>query len=338
MHNNRLINFPVWRLVDNPYLIEVSLSNNQWSCQCQFVESFGIWISGNERKAIDSNDIMCAEAETYIIEFNVTTCTNTTVPSTITQPMILNGLLNPVIGICIVFLFIVFMLLCILYRGTIHVWLYAQCGCRVCHSPPSVEDCVKLYDAFVSYGAKDEAWVTQVLSGELQHGDKPYRVCLHYRDFPVTAYIGESILEACDSSKRTIIVLSKNFIENEWCKFQFKSAHQEVLKKHHSRMIVIVLGEIPTRDLDPDLRLYLKNNTVIHASEKLFWDKLKFAMPEVPASQRDDHIYSSIPERTHPFSSNKFSVNRHSVNENRYSVNCPAPIHANIHQSNAYWA
>ncbi|KAK4296125.1 hypothetical protein Pmani_031357 [Petrolisthes manimaculis] len=343
LHNNHLSNFPVWRLVDNPYLGHVSLSANQWSCQCQFVQSFGIWLTGNERKVSDGREVKCFPGEGtevidqveeygwYIMEFNATTCMNSSAPSTVIQPMVLDNLLHPFLGACAAFVVVVVIILCFLYRGTLRVWVYSQCGFRMCHDANVNDDRDKLFDAFVSYSSKDEAWVNQVLAGELERGDRPYRVCLHYRDFPVTAYIADTIVEAVDSSRRTIIVLSKNFIENEWCRFQFKSAHHEVFKKRRQRLIVIVLGEIPSRDLDADLRLYLKTNTCIHVNDKLFWEKLRFAMPDVSSGpQRVVHTYSSIPDRS-------------SSSTNKYSVNSPTAVHQhNIHHHNqtsdAYWA
>lgn len=334
LQNNRLTNFPVWRLVDNPYLNRVSLASNRWSCQCQFVESFFIWLNGNERKAVDGKDIKCfpedaddGEAGAFITEFNVTTCMNSTSSSTVIQPIVLGNLLHPVIAIVISFVVVVLLVLCFLYRGALRVWVFTRCGFRLCHKATTMDDRDKLYDAFVSYSSKDEAWVNQVLAGELERGERPYRVCLHYRDFPVTAYIADTIVEAVESSRRTIMVLSKNFIENEWCRFQFKSAHHEVFKKGRQRLIVVVLGEIPSRDLDPDLRLYLKTNTCIKASDSHFWDKLRFAMPDVPSNQRVVHAYSSIPERS-------------SSSTNKYSVNSPAGVHHNLHHpgNDAYWA
>nr|QJQ31007.1 toll-3 [Scylla paramamosain]QVX27328.1 toll-like receptor 3 [Scylla paramamosain] len=332
LQNNLLTNFPVWRLVDNPYLSRVSLGANHWSCQCQFVESFGIWLNGNDRKVVDGKDIKCYSEEadeepgSFITDFNVTTCMNSTSTSTVIQPMVLGNLLHPVIATCASFVVVVLLVLCFLYRGALRVWVFSRCGFRMCHKAATTDDRDKLFDAFVSYSSKDEAWVNQVLAGELERGERPYRVCLHYRDFPVTAYIADTIVEAVESSRRTIIVLSKNFIENEWCRFQFKSAHHEVFKKRRQRLIVVVLGEIPSRDLDPDLRLYLKTNTCIKASDSRFWEKLRFAMPDVQNSQRVVHAYSSIPERS-------------SSSTNKYSVNSPAGVHHNLHaSSDAYWA
>lgn len=46
-------------------------------------------------------------------------------------------------------------------------------------------------------------------------------------------------------------------------------------------MIIILLGDLPSKDLDPDIRLYLKNHTYLSCDDKKFWDKLRYALPDV---------------------------------------------------------
>ncbi len=121
----------------------------------------------------------------------------------------------------------------------------------------------------------------QVLAAGLEQGNPHYRLCLHYRDFPVSAYLADTIIEAVESSKRTILVLSQHFLANEWCRFEFKSALHQVLRDRQKRLVVVFLGDVPQRDLDPDLRLYLKTSTCVFWGEKAFWDKLRYAMPDV---------------------------------------------------------
>jgi len=173
-----------------------------------------------------------------------------------------------------------------IYRSELRVWIYSRCGVRVCYRSTLDEEQERLFDAFVSYSDRDKSFVQHVLAPKLEHGEPPYRLALHYRDFAHSAYLADTIVEAVESSRRTIMVLSKNFVENEWCRFQFKSAHHEVLKDRQKRLIVILLGDIPQRDLDPDLRLYLKTNTCISWDDKLFWDKLRFSMPDVKNNMR----------------------------------------------------
>ena len=310
LHNNQLINFPVWRLVDNPYLTSVSLSENLWTCESQFVDSFDIWLSGNLRKVSDGDKINCFPPDRdtgghLILGYNSTTYTNSSISSTVVHTMTFDSMLHPLIAIGVAFVLVVSILVVVLCRKSLKVWLHSQFGLRVCQSSSTNDDKDKLYDAFISYSSKDEVWVNQVLAAELEHGERPYRTCLHYRDFPITAYTTESIIDAAESAQRVIIILSRNFIENEWCRFQFKSAHHEIVKKKRKNMIVIVLGEISLRDLDPDLRLYLKSETCIYSSDKQFWEKLRFAMPDASCNpQRVVHTYSTIPERALAHSKN----------------------------------
>lgn len=168
------------------------------------------------------------------------------------------------------------------------VWLHSKFGVRLFYRTTDIEldDRDKLFDAFVSYSAKDEAFVAEELAPMLENGDPPYKLCLHYREFPVGGFLADTIVQAVESSRRTIMVLSENFIKSEWCRFEFKSAHHQVLRDRRKRLIVIVLGEVPQKDLDPDIRLYLKTNTYLQWGDKLFWEKLKFALPDVPNNQR----------------------------------------------------
>jgi len=178
--------------------------------------------------------------------------------------------------------------------------VHARCGVRICHRACSLdEDQGRLYDAFVSHSDKDRSFVQHVLVPTLEQGQPPYRLALHDRDFAHSAYLADTIVEAVESSRRTSMVLSKNFVENEWCRFQFKSAHHEVLKDRRKRLIVVMLGDVSPRDLDPDLRLYVKTNTCISWEDKLFWEKLRFALPDVKNELRivnDMSIYSEIDE------------------------------------------
>ena len=116
---------------------------------------------------------------------------------------------------------------------------------------------------------------TQVLSPELEHGDPSHRLCLHYRDFPHNAYVADSIVSAVTSSRRTILVLSKNFLVHEWSRFEVKSALHDVLKSGGQRTIILLVGEVSPRDLDPDLLLAVKANPTIHWSDRMFWEKLR---------------------------------------------------------------
>ena len=77
------------------------------------------------------------------------------------------------------------------------------------------------YDAFVSYHKDDRGWVRNELyenidmrDGEVDTIDQPrFRLCIHDRDFIPGEAIEENILKAIESSRKTIVVLSREFLE-----------------------------------------------------------------------------------------------------------------------------
>lgn len=292
LESNRLSTFPVWQLALNPYLVEMGLSDNQWSCDCQFVHHFRGWLQSNLVKVIDAGRIVCVYNNLTnavgppLADFNATSCAAFTGGSTaIVESQVLEDYLPLLLATLCVFLASA-ALVCgaFYYRRELRVWVHSRCGLRMCYKTTAFEeeqDRDRLFDAYVSYSVKDEAFVSQMLAPGLEQSEPRYRLCLHYRDFNVSAYVADTIVEAVESSRRTIVVLSNNFLHSEWCRFEFKSALHEVLKDRRRRLIIVLLGELPQRDLDPDLRLYLKTNTCIEWGDRLFWQKLRFAMPDV---------------------------------------------------------
>ncbi|XP_067006701.2 toll-like receptor 6 [Anabrus simplex] len=308
---NRLVTFPVWQFSSNPYLVEIGLSDNQWSCDCQYLHRFRTWLQGNYVKVVDANKIVCVfnnitnAVGPPLADFNTTSCAAFTGGSTaIVESQVINDYLPLLlVTLCVFLLSAGLVCAAFYYRRELRVWIYSRCGLRMCYKTTAFEeeqDRDRLFDAYVSYSVKDDAFVGQVLAPGLEQNDPNYRLCLHYRDFNVSAYVADTIVEAVESSRRTVVVLSKNFLHSEWCRFEFKSALHEVLKDRRRRLIIIVLGELPQRDLDPDLRLYLKTNTCIEWGDRLFWQKLRFAMPDVKKVSCSGSNRSSVRHNHHP--------------------------------------
>lgn len=312
LDHNRIVEYSVWNLPVS--LLEVTLAANPWSCDCEFSERLREWIIRGDA-VTDASNVRCVVNSTeldfynenmyvnrtelgfYVVQENGTICTgaanidnsingNLTATKTIIKRQAIQDYLPLlVITLGVFAVIVVVTLLLFIFRQEVRVWFHAKFGVRLFHRRTGFErdDRDKLFDAFVSYSSKDEAWVAEVLAPALEPN---YKLCLHYRDFPVGAFLADTIVQAVESSKRTIMILSENFIKSEWCRFEFKSAHHQVLRDRRRRLIVILLGEVPQKDLDPDIRLYLKTNIYLQWGDKLFWEKLKFALPDVPNNQR----------------------------------------------------
>ena len=167
------------------------------------------------------------------------------------------------------------------YRRHIKIWLYTRFGFhpwdKVDENPEE-----KDYDAFVSYCRKDVDWVLGTLLPYLEAPQCGFHLCIHERDFVPGVAITKNIMTAIQYSRRTILVLSPDFIKSGWCDLEFQVAHQRALEDRSNFLIVVLLKEVDRKDLDETLNLYMKTKTYVNAGDKWFWQKMLYAMPKVP--------------------------------------------------------
>ncbi|KAF9823254.1 hypothetical protein SFRURICE_000147 [Spodoptera frugiperda] len=347
LHHNRLVTLTVWQI--NPAITEITLSFNPWSCDCEYTEMFREWTKrvssitdlsdikciyskGNSTELTVYNESMYSDPDSgfKITSENGTLCTG--LPSinnsingnlTATRTIITNEevqdyipLLVATLG-CFLLVSLVSMIIFI-FRQEMRVWFHSKFGVRLFYRATDREDSEKMYDAFLCYSSKDEVWVTEELASMLERGDPSYKLCLYYRD--LSAHVTEKIRQAVESSRRTIMVLSENFLRCEWVRYELKSALHQVLRDRRKRLIVVLLGQVPQKDLDPDIRLYLKTNKCLHADDRLFWEKLKFALPDV----RNNPRCRGVPS---PVVSGGLPMHRHHHVRNHLGMLPQPPVH-----------
>ncbi len=241
------------------------------------------------------------------------------------------------LGVIAAFVLVVVLLVAAFaYRDEARLWLYSKYGVRFFHRVDGGgggvdADADKLFDAFLAYSAKDDAFVRQMLAQELelppvppppppppplpslngghsdhyhhayashtlqQHLSSQYKLCLLYRDLPIQQapyHLSDTVVQAAEAARRTILVLSEHFVKSEWSRYDFKSGLHQALsstchqrgrrKRGPRRLVVVLLGDVGSRrDLDPDLRMYLKSAVVLQWGDRLFWEKLRYALPDV---------------------------------------------------------
>ncbi|XP_050319606.1 protein toll-like [Bactrocera neohumeralis] len=173
------------------------------------------------------------------------------------------------------------------YKLQVEVWLYNRNILSCCIHEREL-DKHKTFDAFISYAHQQADFVNHTLLPQLEQGEPPFRVCTHERNWLVGAYIPEQIIESVEQSRRTIIVLSQHFIESEWARMEFRTAHQCSLNEGRARIIMIKYGEIINSELlDKELKTYLDMNTYLDWQDTRFWDKLRYAMPHKMGRKRN---------------------------------------------------
>jgi len=303
LQGNRIVDFPAWQLAMNPFLVSVKLAENFWSCDCSFVDKFRSWINVFGAKVSDADTVQCIGSEKEKVSLaSITSCSptpddadvaeaagNSALAKTRVQEFVVSEDYLPLMAATLATFAVVLLLLlaAFVYRNTLRVWIHAKYGVRVFDNVDVEDggsediDNNKLFDAFVSYSLKDDVFVREVLAAELDRPEHEYRTCLYHRDLPTApTFVADTLLRATEVSRRTVVVLSENFLKSEWSRYDYKSGFHQAMRSGRRKLIVIVLGDISARDIDPDLRLYLKTNVVLHWGDKLFWQKLRYALPD----------------------------------------------------------
>jgi hypothetical protein len=98
--------------------------------------------------------------------------------------------------------------------------------------------------------------------------------------------IADNIGNAINKSHRTILLLSKEFLQSSWCHYEFQQVHYKVMREGEGRLIVVLMGDVSANRIqDRQLRSYVNSHTYLQRGEKLFWEKLVFSMPEKRAQK-----------------------------------------------------
>ncbi|KAJ2941825.1 hypothetical protein O0L34_g10631 [Tuta absoluta] len=168
------------------------------------------------------------------------------------------------------------------YSFEIKVWLYAR---GMLARWLVVDDDDRKYDAFISFCHKDESFVSEHLLPGLEGDPRPYKLCIHYRDWMPGEFITTQIAQSVADSRRTIIVVSKNFLESQWARAEFRTANMTAIKERKTRVIAILLDDVNShKELDSELKSYLSTNTYLKWGDPWFWDKLRYALPHRKAA------------------------------------------------------
>ncbi|XP_056439732.1 toll-like receptor 13 [Gadus chalcogrammus] len=140
------------------------------------------------------------------------------------------------------------------------------------------------YDAFVSYNANDEGWVLGELLPKLED-EQGWRLCLHHRDFQPGKPIMENITDSIYGSRKTICVVSRDYLQSEWCSGEIQVASFRLFDEQKDVLILVFLEDIPMQQLSPYYRMrrLLKRQTYLSwsradAHPDLFWEKLRQAL------------------------------------------------------------
>jgi hypothetical protein len=125
------------------------------------------------------------------------------------------------------------------------------------------------FDVSILYSTRDEHWVTEELIPLLET-ENSFKCFVHFRDYNAGAVLHENMADAIYKCRKILAVVSRNFLESNYCKEELHMALGRVQSRGDYSLIVVNLDGI-SKDLLPHA---LKLRTFINLTstqEKRTW-------------------------------------------------------------------
>lgn len=125
-------------------------------------------------------------------------------------------------------------------------------------------------DFFVSYTGSDQKYATWIAK-ILESSDSKYSVTIQVRDFlPGDDFVSKinSALIECD---KLIVVLSKRYLDSEWCKAEWTAKYTEQINEENRKIIPIRIEEITVKGLLANISYIDIVDKDEETAKNLFW-------------------------------------------------------------------
>ena len=255
----------------------IGISRNPFNCDCD-IRWFSNFLYTTHLK-VDGADIKCTspkdQVNTKVRNFSPTwlACDN----HILLLVLIVGG------GVLIVFTMVA---LVIYYRWDIRFWyIMHRARQNVINVEPLLQDERPMQHlAFVSHNSEDEAWINEHLIPNIERAeDTPFELCTSGRDFIPGKPIVQNIADCITNCSRLIFVVTRQFLESDWCIFEVEMALQKILDDRQGLMILLFLENIKRKDLPKQMQLFCKHVTYLEwpdtvRGQEVFWKRLKLAL------------------------------------------------------------
>ncbi|MEQ2175665.1 Toll-like receptor 2, partial [Goodea atripinnis] len=112
----------------------------------------------------------------------------------------------------------------------------------------------------------------------------PLTLCLHKRDFLPGHWIMDNIMSAIERSRRTVFVLSENFVQSDWCRYELDFSHFWLFNAGGDAAILILLEPLPKDNIP---KRFCKLRKLMSSTTYLEWPQEEERRPEFWRSLRN---------------------------------------------------
>nr|QWW30862.1 TLR23 [Siniperca chuatsi] len=258
-----------------PALTYLDLNNNPFTCDCSNA-GFIQWVkSNNQTQVVNGHQYTCsfpvAEQGSKLLDFDIQSC------------WIDISFLCFICSTCLTLLTLLTSFIYHFLRWQLAYAFYLFLA-FLYDSRKRKKGAPHHYDAFISYNVHDEAWVYREMLPVLE-GEQGWRLCLHHRDFQPGKPIIDNITDAIYGSRKTICVITRRYLQSEWCSREIQMASFRLFDERKDVLILLFLEEIPARQLSPYYRMrrLVKRRTYLSWPQAgqhtgVFWQSVRRAL------------------------------------------------------------
>ncbi|XP_026155777.1 toll-like receptor 13 [Mastacembelus armatus] len=270
-----------------PALTYLDLDNNPFICDCSNA-GFIQWVkSNNQTQVVNAYQYTCsfpeAEHGQKLLDFDIGSC------------WMDFGFLCFISSTCLVVLTLVTSFVYHFLRWQLAYTFYLLLA-FLYDSRKKKKGAPHQYDAFISYNVHDEPWVHREMLPALE-GEQGWRLCLHHRDFQPGKPIIENITDAIYGSRKTICVISRRYLQSEWCSREIQMASFRLFDEQKDVLILLFLEDIPAWQMSPyhRMRKLVKKRTYLSWPQAgghsgVFWENVRRALETGDAPMENTNL------------------------------------------------
>ncbi|KAH3774335.1 toll-like receptor 4 [Dreissena polymorpha] len=136
------------------------------------------------------------------------------------------------------------------------------------------------YDAFISYSEDNIRFIRDEFLPRVE--TEHVSLCIHQRDFLAGNAVSDNIIQAIDSSRKTVVILSNSFLKSKWCMYEFNMARMESIysRGNSVSLVIVMIEQVSHRAMPLEMVRWIQDNNYIEYStdqegNTLFWEKLQ---------------------------------------------------------------
>ena len=282
LDRNLLTTFPIWELASNTFIAGIYVAENAWTCDCDFLNKFRMFIDGNLDKVVDAVAVKCNinrfTEETYFQ--NNKSCVETGGGGFDSAN---TDLIFIILGaIIIVVTSVIAVIICRNQDAVKRILVARKVAVKGDLNHNS------MYDLFVSYTPEDEH-----MALKMAETLESMKMCLQYRDLFKNSRNYKEISKV--NAKSVIVILSNTYETLELEKT--KDSILQILMNSSANLILITPQDTAATQ-HPDVKTLVNlSQAVLSWQEKQFWDNLILFLPAVKVEKLTSlpPVYSSSP-------------------------------------------